>query len=231
VPRIRISLRAFLLLIVLTGAILGLLGSELKESLRQQQVGREIAAQGGRVVFDSPSLISSVPLLRGNLMDRITAVDLSGMRLSDGECHALAGLSSLRSLNLSATDITDATLEAICPTSSLESIDLSATRVSDAGCRLLSGCRNLKHVALNNTKITDDGVRALAQLPHLSSLHIGVDPPLMLSSSVTLKPHVTDQGIKQLRGKSSLVDLDVSGNLVTDGAIEDVITLPTVFRT
>lgn len=98
----------------------------------------------------------------------IYALDLTRLKLSEGQLAPLAQMINLRRLQLNRNPIGDAALVHLRGLNHLESLNLYDTEVSDAGLEHLAGLRSLQKLYLFNTKVTEAGAEKLrSQRPDL----------------------------------------------------------------
>ncbi|XP_008394857.1 uncharacterized protein LOC103456832 isoform X1 [Poecilia reticulata] len=125
------------------------------------------------------------------------------------DISALAGMSSLQTLNLNGTGVTEESLESISTHPTLSSLSLGGISVKDGNhaLKIISGLK-LTHLTLpGRHTVTDGGLAFLCRLTLLSELD--------------LKDYtqVTDQGVSQLAAMTRLKKLSLSNTQVTDAGL------------
>ncbi|XP_047423995.1 uncharacterized protein si:ch73-173p19.1 isoform X2 [Mugil cephalus] len=126
-----------------------------------------------------------------------------------GDVTALAGMSSLQTLNLDGTGVTEESLEHLATHPSLSSLSLGGIPVLDGNhaLQIISGLK-LTHLTLpGRHSVTDSGLSFLSRLCLLSELDL------------TDYTQVTDQGVSQLSTMTSLKKLSLSNTQVTDAGL------------
>lgn len=145
----------------------------------------------------------------------LTHLDLSGTRVTDAGLKHLAGCRELVELNLTGASVTAEGLKALAGLPRLRKLSLADTGASDAELEVLAACTELRELSVENTGITDAGLKHLAGLKKLAKLD--------LSGCRSLK----GAGLRPL---AALTDLDLSGSLIGDAALEDVGTMKGLVR-
>jgi hypothetical protein len=186
-PRIRLSVRALMLLILVFGCW-------LSWYVRRVQVQRDAVAAieraGGTVAYDwewgnyNPHILdyTGKPRVPKWLASRVgvdyvaNVVHVSlvphraqDQNRADDETLAHVGrLGRLEFLSLNNTAVTDAGLVHLRGLTTLRNLELWHTQVGDAGLAQLKGMANLRLMTLAGTRVTDDGVLAIEEaLPKL----------------------------------------------------------------
>lgn len=155
----------------------------------QTAVAARFEAMGGKVEFDGEN--------------RITVLDLSNARATDGDLRGGTELQYLSQLDLSNTQITNATLVGGSWMRNLQRLSLNHTQITDAGLKGLQGLSQLRLLWLNQTSISDDGLSYLADLTNLESLGLN-------------ETRVTNLGLMHLRGMQNLKYLLLSHTEISD---------------
>lgn len=122
---------------------------------------------------------------------------------------ALAGMSSLHTLNLDGTGVTEASLEHLAAHPALTALSIGGIPVIDGNhaLQIVSGLK-LTHLTLpGRHSVTDSGLSFLSQLCLLSELDL------------TDYTQVTDQGVQQLSTMTSLKKLSLSNTQVTNAGL------------
>lgn len=194
-PRIAISLRVLMLLILGFGLVLG---RQVNQARQQRRALDAVAAHGGWVHFEhefvddhrAPRKEPPAPAwLRRALGDEYFrsirtasfAYEMVGENLSlnantepcDDVLAALAGQSGLREISLHGTQATDQGLAHLRGLAALEVLNVwDAVLVTDAGVANLRGLANLKVLILEKSRITDEGFGHLAGLKKVEGLNL-----------------------------------------------------------
>lgn len=122
---------------------------------------------------------------------------------------ALAGMSSLHTLNLDGTGVTEASLEHLAAHPALTALSIGGIPVIDGNhaLQIVSGLK-LTHLTLpGRHSVTDSGLSFLSKLCLLSELDL------------TDYTQVTDQGVQQLSTMTSLKKLSLSNTQVTNAGL------------
>jgi hypothetical protein len=176
-PRIRLSVRALMLLILVFGCWLGWYMHRVQV---QRDAVAAVMSAGGSVAYDWEWGRANSDIMRTTgrpraprwLADRVgidyianvILVDLTARRsdlnqAGDETLARVRRLSHLKSLWLTNnTTITNAGLAQIKGLTALRSLHLDDTLVSDAGLAHLKGMRQLETLSLSGSRVTDNGV-------------------------------------------------------------------------
>jgi len=136
----------------------------------------------------------------------LQSLDLSGSQVSDAGLVYLQGLTALQSLNLANTQVSDAGLVHLQGLTALQSFNLSGTQVSDAGLVHLQGLTTLQSLYLRNTQVSDAGLVHLQGLTALQSLYLR-------------NTQVSDAGLVHLQGLTALQSLNLWNTQVSDAGL------------
>ena len=189
-PRIRVSVRALLLLVLVFGCWLGWYIPRVQS---QRDAVSAIRRAGGSVSYDwqwgdyNPDIVDPngkprAPKWLARLVDvdyvaNVVHVSLVPQRLnapnraSDETLTHLEHLTHLEFICLNDTAVTDAGLAHLKGLTRLNTLELWHTQISDAGLAQLTGLVNLRLMLLAGTRVTDDGVLKLeAALPRVHIL-------------------------------------------------------------
>jgi hypothetical protein len=193
--------------------------------------------------------IADTEVKRLGALRGIEQLSLCDTRVTDDGLKSLMGLDDLEFLDVSGSRITDAGLEHLAERKGLRWLFLSNTQVTDRGLESLKGLKNLEHLDLLGTRITDAGLQYVGELKKLDSLELsrslvtdkGVpiwsaladfaegewitwsDHGIMTREHVTPRgPHITDAGLRHLRGLSRLRSLGLSYTAVTDAGVRTI---------
>jgi len=190
VPRIRLSVRALLLLILVFGCWLGWYVHRVQV---QRDAVAAIKKAGGSVAYDwqwgdyNPDIIDSNGKPRApkwlarkvgvDYVANVVHVNLVPRRANDpnkanDETLAHLGrLSHLEHLILTDTAVTDAGLAHLKGLTNLNGLELWHTQIGDAGLAHLKGLVSLRLLLIAGTRVTDDGVLELEEaLPRVQIL-------------------------------------------------------------
>lgn len=177
-------------------------------------------------------------------LNKLEILTLNGVEKVTSQGFArLSELSELKGLGLGISGAEDEAMEYVGELQGLVFLDLTGTQITDAGVAQLANLKNLRSLALVSTDVGDDSLAVLAQLPELESLDIRgcnvTDAGLAhLSASPSLKELVahatqkgggaiTDDGLRHLHGLSTLENVNVAGNKVTEpGATALKVAIP-----
>ncbi len=209
---LRISLRALLVLVLLTGGWMGWL---VQSARTQRTAVAAIQRSDGYVEYEwditnparKPSKGPAWPKwlvdhLGVDYFYNVVAVDLDD-RATDLDLVRVGNLTSLRSLQLSRSQVTDAGLEYLQGLTSLKRLTLRVTDVTDAGLAHLQGLTGLEELRLGSTGCSDAGLAHLSALPRLRILGLG-------------NTQVTTAGLARLKASNRLEELVLGGTGVTD---------------
>lgn len=168
------------------------------------------------VVGDGLAHLSRVPLARLTIHSNVlTAEGLS----------SLTELKQLRDLEVHAGHLSVADLPSLGQMTELESLVFTRTPLGPGGLARFEGLPRLKRLLLNAADLDDESLAILNTLPQLEELEITgarvtdvglaqiVLPRLKVFSLADCR-HVTDAGLANLRGLSSLETLNLAGSSV-----------------
>ncbi len=202
VSRFRLSLRAFMVLVLVAGAVLGWKANRARA---QRRAVAAIRAVNGNVAYDfqytgddvltpkpfSPSKGPSAPKWLRNLLgdeyfQEVTMVTFRSP-VSDDILPSIATLDHLVQLSLTGEEIGDPAMTQVAKLPRLKSLTLARSSVTDAGLTHLAAARRLQRLAIHGAAgVTDAGMTSLAGLPDLRSVEI------------FLAPNLTARGLKNL---------------------------------
>uniref|UniRef100_A0A3B5LYR0 Si:ch73-173p19.1 n=1 Tax=Xiphophorus couchianus TaxID=32473 RepID=A0A3B5LYR0_9TELE len=152
------------------------------------------------------------------------------------DISALAGMSSLQTLNLNGTGVTEESLESISTHPTLSSLSLGGISVKDGNHALKIISLKLTHLTLpGRHTVTDRGLEFLCRLTLLSELDLKdytqvTDQGVSQLAAMTLKKlslsntQVTDTGLPSLRGLQELQELCLDRTAVTSRGVAELIT-------
>jgi hypothetical protein len=210
--RVRISVRALMVLVLLVGGWMGWL---VRSARVQRAAVTAIQRVNGYVEYEwdftNPNRKPDHgPWWPNWLVDwvgvdyffNIVAVDLDG-RATDLELVHVGNLTRLRSLQLSQSAVTDSGLAYLQELTSLKRLTLKSTGVTDAGLAHLKRLTSLEEIRLQATGCSDAGIANLSTLPHLKVLGLA-------------NTKVTVAGLARLKGADRLEQVIIPGTQVTD---------------
>jgi Leucine-rich repeat (LRR) protein len=215
-PRLRMSMRALMILVLILG---GGLGWIIHQARVQRDAVAAIKKANGHIGYDwefkddQPSYGKTwapewlVKLIGIDYFGHVVAVGLYD-RASDAELVQVGKLRRLSQLNLLGSHVTDAGLEHLQGITGLKALYLSKTAVGDAGLRHLR-LTHVRWLSLQESAVSDAG---LAQLEGLTTLE-------WLS---LLGTRISDAGLAHLRGLTSLNELILDGTSVTDAGVKEL---------
>ena len=145
--------------------------------------------------------------------NRIVGLDLSDMKLSDGDIDTVAGLTTLRKLRFARSNLTDARLAELGGLHQLESLDLKYTPITDAGLAALESLTRLQKLSLWGTDIDDAGLARLRPLHRLRELDLA-------------RTRVTGTGLQHITGLTRLERLGLWGTALGEAGFDALRRLP-----
>jgi Leucine-rich repeat (LRR) protein len=215
-PRIRLSVRALMILVLLLGGGLGW----IERSVRiQRDAVAAIKRTGAGVLYDW-QFRNAIPNPKGKpwapkwLVDRL-GVDYFGspayviaftQKMDDATLVAVGRLSHFERLDIATSSVTDFGLANLQALKRLRDLDLSASQVGDAGLMHFKGLTSLTFLNLNATQVGDVGLLNLKGLTRLETLYLG-------------RTQVSDAGLVHLKGLGRLKALNLSDTLVSDAGL------------
>ncbi|XP_056290762.1 uncharacterized protein si:ch73-173p19.1 [Pseudoliparis swirei] len=138
---------------------------------------------------------------------KLRLLSIKQTKVSD--VSALAGLSSLQTLNLDGTCVTEGSLEHLATHPGLMSLSLAGIPVADGdhALQIISGIKLSQLTLPGRHSVTNRGLSFLSRLS------------LLLELDLTDYTQVTDQGVRQLSTMSRLKKLSLSNTQVTDAGL------------
>lgn len=184
--------------IVLVAAIMNFVFAPIEETHQRRLRSREhILSFGGKYS------------LTGN---NVSALDLTGTDVRDGDLEFAGDLQSITRLTLDRTAITDAGLEHIARLHDLRELSLNKTRVTDRGLAYLRELPNLTKVSLIDTKVTG------ACFAQMEAQHT-------VTELVLTRAAVTDDGCAGIGKLGALSSLDLTETQITDEGFKHLANL------
>lgn len=233
--RLRISVRALMILVLIPG---GGLGWVVHQANVQRDAVAAILRSNGWCDYDwkfkdgayNPNGKPWAPwwlvsLIGVDYFGHVTRISLREWAPEEDLAH-IGRLSRLESIQFLPRTVTDAGMVHLAGLSRLQSLNLRDTSVTDAGLVHLAGLSRLRSLDLRYTKITDAGLVHLAGWTRLEWLSLR-DTSVTDAGMVHLRgltrlrslnlgnTDVTDAGLKYLMGLTNLRKLEVVGSEVT----------------
>jgi internalin A len=195
---------------------------------------------------------AAVAFLRSNTNLRV--LNLRGTDVTDTSLEYVSRLGNLRSLDISFTQIGDVGMEHLAPLSQLEELNVGGTKISGAALHVLKYLPSLKRLSFYGTQrrnagmcwapvMTDIELDTIALLTGLEELNIGdgvalgAPKPAELGAAtgeadcrITGGTRITDFGVAKLANLKKLRYLNLSGSVVTAGALKTLAALPNLQR-
>ena len=195
---------------------------------------------------------AAVAFLRGNTNLRV--LNLRGTDVTDTSLEYVSQLGNLRSLDISFTQIGDVGMEHLAPLSQLEELNVGGTKISGSALHVLKYLPNLKRLSFYGTQrrnagvcwapvLTDIELDTIALLAGIEELNLGDGVALGAPKPAALGPatgeaecritggtRITDFGVAKLASLKKLRYLNLSGSVVTGGALKTLAALPNLQR-
>jgi hypothetical protein len=200
---------------------------------RELRIVRRIEAMGGEVETNVclPEWIQErvgwYRLQQYEVFDRVTAVDLHLVDVSDSDLAILSDLSNLECLMLGRRNAWDVRWDRIAgPTPGDPAEFEGRKRITDEGLAQLMSLRKLHVLSLDGTAVTDDGMLTLAAHPRLGRIALDdtciADAGLLALASLPrlekltiCDTRATNAGLAQLVRSKQLEWLDSRGTQIT----------------
>ncbi len=223
VPRLRFSLRALMVIVLILG---GVLGYWVARSREQKAAVAAIERAGGTVAYDwewhggfhirgqQPPRWKRWPiqLLGPDYFATVKQVTLVGgkpERVNDELMDQVGRLRGLESLTInSCRGVTDAGMVSISRLGQLTALDVGFTSITAASLKHVADLRRLKRLDLQSTSATD------ADLAHLSGL-TSLEGPQIFGKS----PGITDAGLAHLRPLVNLNMISFNATRITSAGL------------
>lgn len=165
--------------------------------LGEAQLGARVAAED-RLVALTARVGGAATRAAGGPFRVVTAVDLSGSRVTDADVPTLAGLDAV------------------------ESLDLSRTAVSGVGLdRVLAGMPHLRRLNLSGARVTDEALTALGPHPTLAELDLS-DTPLT-DRAAAGSGLLRSPGMRHLRLDGTKVTREAAGSHLSRDGLKIVV--------
>lgn len=219
VPHVRLSVRAFLLVVLLVG---GGSGWTVRSVVLHADAIRAIEKAGGRAEYQwrwsggeylPAGRPPGPPWLHAyvvpDLVGHVTAVWLYHCEAGDSLMPHLGRLRRIEHLLICWSHISDPSLDHLAGLKQLEWLDLADSTVGDAGMAHLAGLSQLKSLDLAFTQVGDSGLARLASLKQLEELNLA-------------GTRISDAGLVYLTGMRRLKKLDLSVTSVSPNGLESL---------
>ncbi len=242
--RFRLSLRAFMLIVLITG---GIIGWKANRAHTQRRAVEAIKAIHGVVAYDFQYTSYEVPgvgfnprkepaapkwlrkIVGDEYFQEVTMVDIRSP-ISADILPTIVKLDRLVHFGLNTSKIDGSALAPLAKLPRLQSLVLSGGSVTDEGIANLAGARALRRLSIQGAAgVTDAGMASLADLPDLNSIEIFVAPKLTafglknlglrlaeLETLVLYQTSLTDDGMACLENCRKLKVLSLSSAKIGD---------------
>jgi Leucine Rich repeat len=254
--RLRISVRALMIIVLVLGAGLGWLAHLARQAEIQRNAVAAVRKLGGSVIYDwqfengrvrvkpgSNIVSDEVPGWPKWLVDRL-GVDAFGS-VTDVSIRRVAvrlGGGGRASIGDASPDAIDEAFAPIGHLSRLKHLTVINMPVNDAGLAHLKGLSNLESLMLRGrNEVTDAGVAYLARMNSLKGLYLenskisdeGLASVSKLTGLETLnlaRTQIGDAGLARLDGLTRLENLGLDGTKVTDAGLVRLLRGRTRFK-
>ena len=218
--RLRLSVRAFMLLVLILGAGLGWI---IQRAKAQREAVEAIRESGGIVRYDratdtesyfdgrpgKPALIKR--FLGPEYFDDVTYVGFPSSPDVDPAMPYVRRLKRVEEVSLFETAVTDAGLAQLRGMDYLREISLGRTKVTGQGLAALADLPRLEIISsLDRVRLGDVGYRNLGRLTHL----IALDLSSQMDSAA---------GLAHLKGLTRLRKLYLGSTLIDDASLEQIL--------
>jgi hypothetical protein len=173
----RVMLRVLFGMSLVVGMTSGWVMMARQKADRQAEARDAIRQAGGRVYFDyqwrdgKPATDGVPPgaqwfrsLVGDEFLDRIVAVDLTGVEQPDELIRQLLLLPYVHTVRAGGTALSDQSLEVVGRLRGLRVLDLSGTLVTDAGVGQLGGLKQLQQLDVTGAAVSEKGVADLGRM-------------------------------------------------------------------
>lgn len=230
---VRISLRLFLLLVLLCAAAMGWFAATYLQPYRDEAALRErLTRLGGGVGYGPREPYWFWRIFGQGIARKTNTLLLSDIPIEDADMAQIGKLNGLEGLYLERTKVTDAGLAHIGGFDQLVALDLSHLHISHPPIRRMSklieldlahtdvskvdtsAMTSLQLLDLRATRINDQTLAAMAALPNLKTLDIAGAPGRPVN--------VTDRGVAHLTSQKypKLTRLYLYETAVSDAAVK-----------
>jgi internalin A len=187
-----------------------------------------------RTLYLSRTLVTDAGMKELAPLTSLQSLWLTEMNLTDAALKPLAELKKLEALYLTGSPITDKGIKELAAIPSLNTLNLDRTKVSDAGLKDIALLKSLHTLYLEPAQITDLSLRLLREtdrlhvLWHARSKEYKKRPASAaeITGLNLMSAPVTDAGLKEIAGLTSLEWITVHRTKMSDKAIAE---LPKMF--
>lgn len=204
--RLKLSLRALLMAVVLVAIPSAYLGRPVMTYQRENRVVsrlEELGANCSRKVRYSkmtPALRAAIWWGQTRFFERVDHVDLSKCPsdvVDDDVVKLLTNLQDLRGVNLFGAGVTDNSVEVLSTLPRIRSLILSATKITDKCGPYLADMHELQHLDLSSTSVTDEVLDQIQQLKDLRSLKTQNTQITISSIADRFPREITHQSVRE----------------------------------
>jgi hypothetical protein len=167
-----------------------------------------------------------------SVLKNLVALDMDGYAVTDVTLKDVAGIKKLRALVLHNSLLTGVGLKELAALPDLSVLHLNVVHLTDEGLKELATLKKLTALGLASRKVSAAGLKQLADVKSLRTLTL--DSQMITDANLrALREAGLLHKLRQAVGKgdvrpSSLdevLSLDLSGTLVTDGALKELVGL------
>ncbi len=234
-PRIRFSLRTFLVFVCIVGAALGLIAHRVRLGKERWAKITELQRLGVYFGFHddnidwTPEVIADMNWWQtwraaDHALD-VRSAQLTRQTPAPKALELMRDFPNIQLLYIAGIDADDRVMADIVRHKAMEYLDLSKSRITDVGLSRLAEMPNLKSITLPPA-MTDAGLAHVAKLPQLGLIwgsggSITDDGAKQLAGLTGMyylclrDTAISDEGVRHLAGMKSLSWLDLSGTRVT----------------
>ena len=165
----------------------------------------------------------------------LRVLQISGTKVTDASMPLISPFRELRTLSIENTRTTDAGLAKLIALEHLDNLHLAATDMTDRGIDDILKFRDLQVLYLSN-HVTNDGVKKLLTAPHLRKqlTRFGFSGNRQITDEICgvlvecqaiqglwlQETQISDAGLKQLSGLTTLGEIWLTGSKVTAAGVE-----------
>jgi len=217
IPRLRFSLRTFLVLICIIGALLGLAAHRIETGKQRWATIAELQRLGVHVSFHdddtyidwTPAVIADMTWWQtmhyANHTLRLSSVQFTSRTPAPRAFELLRDFPSIENVHLMGEGADDGILGELVRHKKIVYLDLSKSCITDEGLARLTELPKLRGIELP-PGIGDAGFIHVAKVPNLLGIR-GAGGP------------VTDEGLKHLRGLTGMYELGLRDTRITDEGV------------
>jgi hypothetical protein len=214
-PRLRFSLRTFLVLICIIGALLGLAAHRIEKGKQRWAKIAELQRLGVHVGFTddarqwTPDVIENMNWWQSwreaDRAQKLTVVMFSSETPPPRAFELIHDFPDIAIVHLYGPDVDDRLMDELVRHKNIQHLDLFETQITEQGLARLSELPNLNSLYLPRGT-TDAGLAHIAGLPRLRRLW-------------ARDSAITDEGMKHFAGRQGLNFLDLSHAAITDEGV------------